>query len=143
MNLDLALETLRDIPDDELIEVGRQLQQDFFEAKARYEMARNEITARQDAQDSTLLVGEAAMVETKWTSEYEWDTGIVEEFAKSHLTWVPPVPGRWKVANTLALNNHIKKLGNTEAGQKLKLARNQKRKNPTLKFTTIIDSRGE
>lgn len=143
MNLDLALETLRDIPDDELIEVGRQLQQDYYAARERWDRASREITARQDAQDSTLLVGDAAMVETKWTGEYDWNTDIVEDIAKEYLVWVPPTPGRWKVKNTTALNNHIKKLGNSEAGQKLRSARNHKRKYATLKFTTIIDSRGE
>lgn len=141
MNLDSALERLRDIPDDELIAVTRQLQQDFFLAKERYEKARGEVVLRQDSRDSTLLLGEAEMVETKWVNEYLWDIDVVKRLAPDHVEWQEPTEGKWKVKNTTALNNYIKKLG--KAGEDLKAARIVRRKNPTLKFTPIIDSRGE
>lgn len=143
MNLDAALERLRDLPADELLAVGKQLQADYNAAKQRWERVRFEITERQDATNSTLLVGDAVMAETKWTGEYDWDVDVVRELAKDHVAWERPTEGRWKVKNTTALNNHIKKLGNSEAGLKLKAACNYKRKYPTLKFTDIVDSRGE
>lgn len=141
MNLDAALEQLRDLPDDELIAVTHQLQLDYFAAKERYEKGRGEIVLRQDRADATLLVGDTAMVETTWANEYQWDIETVKLLAPDHVVWEEPSEGRWKIKNTLALNNHIKKLG--KAGDALKQARSIRRKNPTLKFTTIIQGEDE
>jgi len=145
VNLDRALETLRDLPTDEVIEVGEALQGDYFRAKERYERIRNEITRRMDETEAEMLVGESRCVEAKWTNQYEWDMGAVMMDAPDHVVYREEqvVPAHYVVRNTTALNNLIRKLGQSDKAGKLRNARSVKRSNPRLTFAPVIDSREE
>lgn len=139
MDLDMALERVRDLPNDELIPVAMELEKAANEALARRDKARNEILARLAQTGGKVLDGGDAIAQVDFQRQYEWNGELVREYAPEHVQYVPEevILPHWKVRNTTALNNYITNLGKTEKAAALMSARKIKREVPKFKFSLV------
>lgn len=139
MDLDTALERLRDLPDSELIPVARQLDEEANSAIKRRDKARQEILTRLAQNDADVLDGGSEIVQVNFQRSYEWNPELVRVFAPEHVEWEREkvIPGHYEVKNTRALNDFIKKLGKTKKADDLKSARKITREVPKFKYMTV------
>lgn len=139
MELDKALERLRDLPDSELIPVARQLEEDAAYAIARRDRARGEILTRLMQNDADVLDGGSEIVQVNFQRSYEWDADTVALNAPGFVEFKEKevIPAHWEVTDTRGLNLHIKKLGSTPKAEALKSARRVKREVPKFKYMTV------
>lgn len=134
--LDLALARLEDIPDQQLLEVSEQIQQDFRETAKRWEKCKAELTKRTQSTGATVIDAGDILLQIDWDREYDWDVDIVAQEAPAFVGWTKErvIPASRKVTNTRALNEHIKKLGKTAKAERLERARRVTQKNPKFQF---------
>jgi len=139
MDLDNALERLRDLPDSELIPVARELEDEALHAIKRRDKARQEILSRLAQNDADVLDGGSEIVQVNFQRSYEWNADLVRTFAPEHVEWEREkvVPGHYEVKSTRALNDFIKKLGKTKKAENLKSARKITREVPKFKYMTV------
>lgn len=140
--LDMALARLADLPDDELLLVAEQLQEDANLAARRWGKAKAELLKRTRAAGATVIDAGDILCQIDWDKTYEWDIDVVAEEAPQFTGWTRErvIPSERVVTNTRALNEHIKKLGRSAKAERLAKARHIIEKNPKFTFHHV---RGE
>lgn len=135
----MALERLRDLPDDELLKVAEQIQSDVRTASKRWEKCKAEINLRTQAVGATVIDAGDILLQIDWDKEYDWDVEAVAQEAPAYVGWTKEkvIPAERKVTDTRGLNRHIEKLGKTAKAERLLKARRVIQKNPKFTFMHV------
>lgn len=134
--LDMALARLEDLPDQELLEVAEQLQDDAQESARRWAKAKNELLKRVQATGATVIDAGDIICQVDWEKSYTWDMDVVAAEAPQFTGWTKEriIPAERIVSNTRGLNEYIKKLGRTAKAERLLAARQVATRNPKFTF---------
>lgn len=134
--LDMALARLEDLPDQELLEVAEQLQEDAQESARRWAKAKNELLKRVQATGATVIDAGDIICQVDWEKSYTWDMDVVAAEAPQFTGWTKEriIPAERIVSNTRGLNEYIKKLGRTAKAERLLAARQVATRNPKFTF---------
>ena len=137
----LALERVRDLPDDELVDAFLELEKERDAVLQNYGTAAGEVMRRLGGDAGVLgdYVGEVKYGSTR----YEWDDEAVRAVNPALAEYEPEttIPGRY-VVNTRKANAFIEKAGK-DIAEKLKAARRVQRSSPRVTLSRVIDSRFE
>ena len=137
----LALERVRDLPDDELVDAFLELEKERNTVLQNYGTAAGEVMRRLGGDAGVLgdYVGEVRYGSTR----YEWDDEAVRAVNPALVEYVPEatIPGHWKV-DARKTNAFIAK-ARGETAEKLKAARKVQQSAPRVKLTKVIDSHFE